>query len=251
MKLINLKINEIAQKTTAPVTKQFVENIRKNGIIQPIVVKKEKNGKYKVIVGSRRLQAFIKLKKDTIPAIVIENDEIQTDEAHLILSENFARKNNLVKEAEAIKKLTEAGYSHQEIAKMFGISKTKVTRTLQITKVIPEIIAMYNEGKVTPSALPLIAQLPEEEQKKLIVNEKITYKKAQEVVKSRKNDTYSGIIEKAIENIDPIEQSAANTSKLQKVESMLKEIMKTADEKTTQKIIKIIAEIQEIKEETK
>ncbi|WP_029523503.1 ParB/RepB/Spo0J family partition protein [Persephonella sp. KM09-Lau-8] len=76
---------------------ELKENIKKFGLIEPIVVRK-KNGKYERIAGYRRLEAFKKLYKETkddrwkkIPAVILNVDD---DTAiAIMLSENIHRDN--------------------------------------------------------------------------------------------------------------------------------------------------------------
>ncbi|SNZ02837.1 ParB family protein [Persephonella hydrogeniphila] len=67
----------------------LAENIKEYGLAQPIVVRKLPDGSYERIIGYIRIKAFEYLKKDKIPAIVLDVDE-ETALA-LMISENAQR----------------------------------------------------------------------------------------------------------------------------------------------------------------
>ncbi|WP_297455941.1 ParB/RepB/Spo0J family partition protein [Persephonella sp.] len=67
----------------------LAENIKAYGLAQPIVVRKLEDGSYERIIGYIRLKAYEYLKKDKIPAIVLDVDE-ETALA-LMISENAQR----------------------------------------------------------------------------------------------------------------------------------------------------------------
>ena len=48
----------------------LAESIKEHGVISPIIVKKEKNGYYKIIAGERRWRASKMATIKTIPAII-------------------------------------------------------------------------------------------------------------------------------------------------------------------------------------
>ena len=69
---------------------QLTSSIEKLGLIQPITVKKNEN-RYTLISGERRLRAFQKLSKKSIPAYIrLANDQ---ESLEMALVENIQRKN--------------------------------------------------------------------------------------------------------------------------------------------------------------
>ncbi|WP_456465389.1 ParB/RepB/Spo0J family partition protein [Persephonella sp.] len=67
----------------------LAENIKEYGLAQPIVVRKLEDGSYERIIGYIRIKAFEYLKRDKIPAVVLDVDE-ETALA-LMISENAQR----------------------------------------------------------------------------------------------------------------------------------------------------------------
>ncbi|MBK3331576.1 ParB/RepB/Spo0J family partition protein [Persephonella atlantica] len=68
---------------------ELAENIKAFGLAQPIVVRKLPDGNYERIIGYIRIKAFEYLKRDKIPAIILDVDE-ETALA-LMISENAQR----------------------------------------------------------------------------------------------------------------------------------------------------------------
>ncbi|WP_293447264.1 ParB/RepB/Spo0J family partition protein [Persephonella sp.] len=67
----------------------LAENIKEYGLAQPIVVRRLEDGSYERIIGYIRIKAFEYLKRDKIPAVVLDVDE-ETALA-LMISENAQR----------------------------------------------------------------------------------------------------------------------------------------------------------------
>lgn len=70
---------------------ELAENIKRYGLIEPIVVRKKEDGRFERIAGYRRLEAVKKLGWKEIPAIILDVDE--TTALALMLSENIHREN--------------------------------------------------------------------------------------------------------------------------------------------------------------
>ncbi len=107
---------------------EMVENIARIGLKRPITVT-ERPGtdpvEYDLVCGQGRLEAFIELKQDAIPAIVIDADE--SDCLVMSLVENCARRQHraidLMQEIGALRK---RGYNDREIADKIGVSSEYV-----------------------------------------------------------------------------------------------------------------------------
>ena len=143
----------------------LVESIYTQGILTPITVRPLDNGEYEIVSGHRRLFACQKLGITAIPAIV---KELSREEAivamvdanlhrdHILPSEKaFAYKMKL----DAIKRqgertdLTSAPLgqrltSVEKIAAESDESKTQVQRYISLTRLIPELLQMVDEGKI-------------------------------------------------------------------------------------------------------
>lgn len=114
--------------------KGLIKSIKKNGIIQPIVVREINKNRFELICGNRRLNAALFLKLKTVPCI-IQNANNETVFA-LSLIENIQRDNlNFIEEATAIEKLIkEYNYTQTTVAEKLGLSQPTIANKLRILK---------------------------------------------------------------------------------------------------------------------
>jgi ParB family chromosome partitioning protein len=115
--------------------KDLARNIEVNGLIQPLVLHQDKNGRYRLICGERRYRALSFNKAEKAPCFVLEN---KTEEELMAIqfSENSSREElHYVDKADGIlnyQLATEA--SERKIQAALGISKSEVHRSLLIAK---------------------------------------------------------------------------------------------------------------------
>ena len=117
---------------------QLTSSIEKLGLIQPITVKKNDN-RYTLISGERRLRAFQKLSKKSIPAYIrLANDQ---ESLEMALVENIQRKNlDPIEIAISYSRLTEElKISHDEMSKRVGKDRTTITNYIRLLKLDPII----------------------------------------------------------------------------------------------------------------
>lgn len=121
--LSKLKISDFNVRKDVGDISELVESVKEKGVFQPILVRPE-NGKYGIIVGSRRYSAAKEAKLYDIPATVKQMDD---EEALVIsLSENIQRNDLQPKEtAETLAKLMERNTS-RDIAKKIGKTQAYV-----------------------------------------------------------------------------------------------------------------------------
>ncbi|MBC6431640.1 ParB/RepB/Spo0J family partition protein [Nostoc sp. HG1] len=80
---------------------ELVESIKQHGIIQPILVRPQKDGRYELVAGERRFQAAKTAQLEFVPAVIREMTDVEAIE--LALSENLQREDlNPVEETEGI-----------------------------------------------------------------------------------------------------------------------------------------------------
>ncbi|MBO5859010.1 MAG: ParB/RepB/Spo0J family partition protein [Clostridia bacterium] len=117
----------------------LAQSIRQNGIIQPIVVRINEQGKYELISGERRLRASRLVGLTRLPCILMD----ATDEksALFALIENVQRCDlEFFEEACAIEKLiTDYGMTREDICKKLGKAPTTISNKLRLLR-IPEDI---------------------------------------------------------------------------------------------------------------
>ena len=151
-----IKITQIEPNKTQPRTafdeekiEELAESIREYGLIQPIVVKLNKNGFYTIIAGERRWRASRLAGLKEVPAVIKEVSE-QT-EKEITLIENIQREDlNALEEAAGIKELMdEYGLTQDEVAKKIGRSRPAVANILRLLNLPPEIQEMVKKEEIS------------------------------------------------------------------------------------------------------
>jgi len=114
--------------------RELAENIKINGLIQPLVIHRE-NDKFFLICGERRFRAMNLISMKEAPCFILEN-KTKEELMAIQFSENQAREDlHYIDQADSIygyQKLT--GTSERKITAALGISKSEVHRCLMIAK---------------------------------------------------------------------------------------------------------------------
>lgn len=110
---------------------ELAESIRNQGIIQPLLVRKAKNG-YELIAGERRLRAARMAGLETVPVVVRDLTDAEMLEMSIV--ENIQREDlNPVEEADAYHRLmTEFSLTQDQVATRVGKSRSAVANFLRL-----------------------------------------------------------------------------------------------------------------------
>lgn len=162
-------------------------SIKRNGIIQALILRKLKTG-YEIIAGERRWRAAKKAKLKTVPAIIMNLDEIKRYEISLI--ENMQRENlNAIEEALAYNSLLEEyETTHQEISEMVGKSRAYISNTLRLLKCSEKVQEKIIEKEISPGHAKILAGFIEEKQNELldeILKRKLNVRDLEKIIKER------------------------------------------------------------------
>jgi len=118
---------------------EMVASIKEKGVLEPILVRAIEGGRFEIIAGERRYQASKMAGLRHVPAIEVDVDNRGMLEISLI--ENLQRKDlTPFEEAAAIQRLCDQfRYTHEEIARKLGKSRTVVTEALSLNR-MPESV---------------------------------------------------------------------------------------------------------------
>ncbi len=118
---------------------ELTNSIQQNGVLEPLLVKPNGDGTWMIIAGERRWRAANLAGLSEVPCIEFDIDEKTIAEIALI--ENLQRKDLTIwEEADGLAYLSEKfGYTHEEIAKKIGKSRTTVTESMALAS-LPEAI---------------------------------------------------------------------------------------------------------------
>jgi len=142
---IMLPVEKLAPNPNQPRTEfgdleDLVESIREKGILEPLLVRpSDVGGRYMIIAGERRYRASIQAGLVEVPCIELDVDDKAVAEISLI--ENLQRKDlTPFEEADGLQALSERfGYTHEDIAKRIGKSRSSITETISLSAMPPEV----------------------------------------------------------------------------------------------------------------
>ncbi len=144
-RLITLPIGVIHPSSSQPRTNfdetelsGLADSIRRNGILQPITVRKRSDGCYELIAGERRLRAARLAGLCDVPCILMQADRRKA--AILGLVENVQRADlDPFEEAEAIRRImNEWGATQLEVAEKLGKAQSTVANKLRLLRLSPD-----------------------------------------------------------------------------------------------------------------
>lgn len=151
----------------------LAQSIRAQGLLQPLIVRKDDNG-FEVVGGSRRLKALQKnasedanvhISAAPVPVILLSDD----DDAAAIeasLAENIERlPMDELDQYAAFAALIRQGRTPEDIAESFGITVQTVRRRLALARLIPDIHRLYRAGEIDTETLKLLTLATKERQR--------------------------------------------------------------------------------------
>lgn len=143
----------------------LVESIKLNGVLSPVLLREAERGHYEMISGHRRMHAAELAGLETIPAII---RELSDDEATIIMVDSNIQREELLpsEKAFAFKMRMDAmnrqgsrtdltlghdvpKWSHEAIGKESGFSGRQIKRYIRLTELIPEILEMVDNKRIT------------------------------------------------------------------------------------------------------
>lgn len=207
-----IKINDIIPNRFQPrltfdesELNELVSSIKQHGIIQPLVLRKI-GDKYEIIAGERRFKAAVKAGLMEVPAIVtVLNDK---ESAEIAVVENIQRKSlSAIEEAKSYKKLLDLGQLTQEqLAIRMGKSQSNVANKLRLLNLDNEVQNALLLNKISERHARSLLQLRDlNKQREIlnkIVNERLTVKQTDDIIKEYLNNLNGGNIEPITMNND-------------------------------------------------
>lgn len=128
---------------------ELATSIRARGLLQPIVVRALRGGRYELLAGERRLRAARMAELESIPAMVRDADE--RDQLDIALAENMARVDlNPVEEARACAMLVEdLGLTKEEVGRRVGRSRVAISNLIRLLDLPEEALELIERGALT------------------------------------------------------------------------------------------------------
>lgn len=145
--------------------KDLVDDIRKYGVIEPLLLQPIGN-RFGIISGRRRYLAAILGARDTVPALLTRTSKAQRDV--LTMKLNKLRADNFVADVRAYERLMAQKLSEKEIGDLTGLSQQEIDRRKRLITADQRILTAVLEGRATISMAEAAAKLPPRQQKRLL-----------------------------------------------------------------------------------
>ncbi len=211
--------------------RELAENIKINGLIQPLVIHRE-NDKFFLICGERRFRAMSLISMKEAPCFILDN-KTKEELMAIQFSENQAREDlHYIDQADSIygyQKLT--GTSERKITAALGISKSEVHRCLMIAKLpknLKEAAKIYNTEKYVLlewDELPK-NEFKEEIREKILAGEITKRIQLKKIISQLKIEKPSRKKDDSAEKLLKVIKSQIKDPKLQaKAKAMMREMM--------------------------
>ncbi|MCX7896147.1 MAG: ParB/RepB/Spo0J family partition protein [Thermoanaerobaculum sp.] len=151
-----IETNREQPRTNLGDLEELTESIRQKGVLEPLLVRKMAPGKYQLVAGERRFHAAVAAGLAEVPCIELNLTDQEALEVALV--ENLQRRDlNPFEEAEGFRTLVEKyGYTHEQVARAVGKSRSSVTETLSLLNIPPAIRDLCRHADITAKSKLLI-----------------------------------------------------------------------------------------------
>ena len=187
-----LRVDQLQRGRYQPRTKmdenslqELAASIRKQGLMQPILVRPMGSNRYEIIAGERRWRAAKIAGLAEVPALVREVPD--SSALAMALVENIQRENlNPLEEAGGVQRLIgEFKLTHQEAAEAIGRSRTATTNLLRLLNLQKAVQALVFDGKLEMGharALLALDGRQQESAAKRVANDALSVRQTEQLV---------------------------------------------------------------------
>ena len=191
--MAEIEIGLIVPNPTQPRTQfdevaldELADSIRQLGIIQPITVQKEHNGKYTIISGERRWRAAQRADLRELPAYIREVDN-QTLHA-MALVENIQRQDlNAIEIALGMQRLIEeCNLTQDALSEKVGKKRSTISNYMRLLRLPNEVQLALKEGLISMGHAKAIAGAEPEEQLRVLkkcMKKELSVRQVEELVR--------------------------------------------------------------------
>lgn len=168
--IVKIRLSDIEPDRNQPrknfdekLLEELAESIRENGLITPVIVRKNDLGRYTLIAGERRWRAAKLAGLSEIDAYLREIDDRTADVYALV--ENLQRVDlNPIEEARGYETLIEKyGITQEQAAGAAGKSRSAVTNSLGLLNLPEKVIQMVEEEKLSGGQARTLLSFGDEE----------------------------------------------------------------------------------------
>jgi len=191
--IMELNLSDIIPNPSQPrkeFNKEALEELSSSilslGVIQPITVKMNKDGKYEIVAGERRYRASKLAGLEKIPAYVLDNDINSTLEMALV--ENIQRQDlNSIEIADTYQSLiNDCGYTQEALSERVGKKRATIANYLRLLKLPDNIKKAVKESKISMGHARALLGITDPEMMQMIFEQIIHYnfsvRKVEEII---------------------------------------------------------------------
>ena len=178
---------------------ELSQSIKKQGILQPLVVRRLASGRFEIVVGERRWRAAQLAGVNSVPAIIRDWNNEET--AKIALIENLQREDlNALDQAKGLFRLQrEFNLSQEELGASVGKSRSTVTNLLRLLSLSTEVQELLQEGKIEMGHARALLTLSENDQlncAKRVVAESLSVRECEAIVSGFSGTKKKSVISK-------------------------------------------------------
>jgi len=178
---------------------ELTNSIKEQGIIQPILVRPDKNqeGKYEIVAGERRWLASQNAGLHEVPVVILNIDDVKSLEFAIV--ENVQRQDlTAVEEAESYQRLVdEFNYNQEKLSKFIGKSRSYIANSLRLLSLPGEVLLMLQRSEISAGhARSLIGLNNSFDLARKIFQKKLSVRQAEALVRQVKNKSFKLVSKK-------------------------------------------------------
>ena len=161
---------------------ELTNSIKKQGVIQPIVVRPDKSseGKYEIVAGERRWLASQNAGLHEVPVVILNIDDVKSLEFAIV--ENVQRQDlNPIEEAGGYQRLiNDFNYNQEKLSQFIGKSRSYIANSLRLLSLPEEVLLMVEQGNLSAGhARSLIGLVNSVDIAKKIIQKKLSVRQSE------------------------------------------------------------------------
>ena len=178
---------------------ELTNSIKKQGVIQPIVVRPDKSseGKYEIVAGERRWLASQNAGLHEVPVVILNIDDVKSLEFAIV--ENVQRQDlNPIEEARGYQRLiNDFNYNQEKLSQFIGKSRSYIANSLRLLSLPEEVLLMVEQGNLSAGhARSLIGLVNSVDIAKKIIQKKLSVRQSEILVRQFKDKKFKLVSKK-------------------------------------------------------
>jgi len=184
---------------------ELANSIKAQGVIQPIVVRPDKNSpdNYEIIAGERRWLASQMAGLHEVPVVILNVDDLKSLEFAIV--ENVQRQDlNPIEEARGYQKLVDDfSYDQDKLSKFIGKSRSYIANSLRLLALPEDVLKMVEDESISAGhARSLIGLQNAAEIAKRITQKKLSVRQTEILVRQFRTKNFKLVHKKDANILD-------------------------------------------------